>query len=312
MSTLQAYRRPGGEVGIRNHLFALPVVVCANQVAIDVARKFPRLKYIEHQHGCAQIGADLTQTRRVFTHLALHPNVYSSIFLGLGCEGVVAKSLFSGAKNQTQKPIDLVVIQEAGGTLGAEAEVQRWIDGKSHETDAQVREPVAWSDIVIGILSDDEGLSRRGELLEYCLEAFMDLGARVVVPARHAGMLARFDKEAPLVDYGGRSGNRVWTMQEGSTALETFTGLTAAGAHLIVHLAARPHAFGSPLAPTVRWSINEQVYSRFYDDFDGQLVDELDVPRLVEQLSRVVSGQLSVAEELGMDDFALYRIGPTV
>ena len=41
MSTLQAYRRPGGEVGIRNHLFALPVVVCANQVAIDVARKFP-------------------------------------------------------------------------------------------------------------------------------------------------------------------------------------------------------------------------------------------------------------------------------
>ena len=79
-----------------------------------------------------------------------------------------------------------------------------------------------------------------------------------------------------------------------------------------MHLAAQPHAFGSPLVPTVRWSINEQVYSRFYEDFDGQLVDELDVPRLVEQLSRVVSGQPSVAEELGMDDFALYRIGPTV
>ncbi|MCL6599472.1 MAG: UxaA family hydrolase [Alicyclobacillus macrosporangiidus] len=311
MNTLAAYRRADGQVGVRNHLFTLPAVVCANQVAIDVARRLPRLKYIEHQHGCAQIGADLLQTRRVFSRLALHPNVYASMFVSLGCEAVVAKKLFEDTRKNAQKPLELVVIQDAGGTLAAEQQVEAWLQQRIQEADALVRETVAWSDITVGVMGDGD-LTGRGPVLTSILQALSDLGARLVVPARHADALRRVAGDAPHTAWGDGSDAQAWVMEEGSNALETATGLTAAGAHLIVHLADRPHGFGTPLAPVVRWSVNEQVYNRFYDDFDGQLVDELDVPRLMEQLSRVISGQETAAEQMGMDDFALYRIGPTV
>ncbi|MCL6517351.1 UxaA family hydrolase [Alicyclobacillus sp.] len=311
MNTLTAYRRADGQVGVRNHLFTLPAVVCANQVALDVARRFPRLKYVEHQHGCAQIGADLLQTRRVFSRLALHPNVYASIMVSLGCEAVVAKQLFTETQKLASKPLELVVIQDAGGTLAAEKLVEDWLEARIREADALVREPVSWSDITVGIMADGPADERRG-ILTAIVEALAQQGARLVVPSRHTDALRAVSDDVPQVAWGDGADARAFAMQEGSNALETATGLTAAGAHLIVHLADQPHGFGTPLTPVVRWSVNEQVYNRFYDDFDGQLVDELDVPRLVEQLSRVVSGQETAAEQMGMDDFALYRIGPTV
>ncbi|MHB1685503.1 MAG: UxaA family hydrolase [Bacilli bacterium] len=311
MRSLQAFRRPDGTVGIRNHLFILPAVVCANQVAIDVARRQPKLKYIEHQHGCAQIGADLTQTQRVFSQLALHPNVYASMFVGLGCEGIVAKDLFSSTHRRSMKPMELVVIQESGGTLGAESIVERWVAARDIEMNAQTKKNTDWNEIAIGLLLDDSPQTTP-ERIAACLEAFYQLGARIIVPSSHKEYLKRFEPHLPVMDYGATTPEHSFAMHGGSNVLETATGLAAAGAHLIVHLAAQPHGFGIPLVPLVRWSVNEQSYTQFHDDFDGKLNDDLDVPRLIEQLSRIVNGQPSVAEELGMDDFALYRIGPTV
>lgn len=310
MSTLQAFRRADGTVGIRNHLFILPAVVCANQVAIDMSRKHPGLKYIEHQHGCAQIGADLVQTERVFSHLAQHSNVYASVFVGLGCEGIIAKDLFAKASRESAKPMELVIIQHAGGTLGAQAVAEEWMDSRNGEVRTQVRSVVNWDEITIGFLSD-EVPDAKSPLLDACLESLWELGVNLVLPKSHAWRTHRLG-QATEINYGDTARGRLVAMQEGSNALETLTGLTASGAHLIVHLAKRSHGFGNPLVPVVRWCLNEPVFHQFHDDFDGHFQDDLDIPRLIEQLSRVISGQTSVAEELGMDDFALYRIGPTV
>src|SRR5579875_3391914 len=228
MSTLEAYRRTDGTVGIRNHLFALPAVVCANQVAIDVAREHPALKYIEHQHGCAQIGDDLIQTGRIFRQLALHPNVYASMFISLGCEGIVAKDLYARTKSLGQKSIDLVVIQETGGTLNTEQYVKTWIENKQEEIAGQSRAAVTWEDLTIGFLFDTSPIAASSPAIVQCLEALRDLGAHIILPVGHADILQSFHTEAALVEYGQPTSERISVMQGGSTLLETSTALTAA------------------------------------------------------------------------------------
>lgn len=311
MTPLHGFRRADGSFGIRNHLFTLPAVVCANQVGIDVAMRYPQLKYIEHQHGCAQIGADLIQTRHVFSQFALHPNVYGSMMVSLGCEGLVARELFNKISSKATKPLELVVIQESGGTLKAEEQVERWIRETERQLETEQREPMNWGNLTIGLMFDNE-VSEQTALLKKVLAALDNLGVRLVIPATHQDLTQGLSSTVSNEKYGYASPAKIWAIEPGTNVLETATGLTAAGAHALVHLTTKPHAFGSPLSPTIRWCLDAKVYSEFFDDFDGPLRDELDIPRLTEKLARIVNGEPCVAESLGMDDFALYRIGPTV
>lgn len=310
MSGIKGFRREDGTLGIRNHLFILPAVVCANQVAIDVARRHSALKYIEHQHGCAQIGADLIQTQRVFSNLSIHPNTYASVFVGLGCEGIIAKELYAKTKERSAKALQLVIIQESGGTLGAESAVENWLLERQQELSALPLVDATWSDLRVGLLFDEITDSAKVNVHEW-LGALWDLGVNFIVPDTHSQVLAPFETPTTC-DYGEAAQGRNVAMKAGSNELETATGLTASGAHVLVHFVGKPHAFGIPLAPMVRYGIDETAYGQFAGDWDGKLTDVSQIPGLVEQLAQIVSGEASAAEELGMDDFALYRIGPTV
>lgn len=311
MNRLKGFRREDGTLGIRNHLFILPAVVCANQVAIDVARRHPTLKYIEHQHGCAQIGQDLIQTQRVFSNLSIHPNTYASVFVGLGCEGIIAKDLYRRTKERSAKALQLVIIQESGGTLGAGSVVENWLLERQRELSQLPMVDVAWSDLRVGLLFDDDITPASEGLVRELTGAISDLGAHLIVPDTKADYLADCATPA-FCDYGDVATGRSTAMKAGSNELETATGLTASGAHLLIHFATRPHAFGIPLAPVVRVGLDNLALAQFDGDLDTKLTDARQIPGVVEQLARIVAGEATVAEELGMDDFALYRIGPTV
>ncbi len=317
---LHAYRRKDGSCGIRNHLFAMPAVVCANQVAINAARQHPALKIVEHQHGCAQIGADHIQTKRVFTQYALHANVYATMMIGLGCEGIIAKNLFAESmeKNSADKPIDLVIIQESGGTVGSSALVRSWADQKEAEASTSERTPMDWSELRVGVLVDslaDKDLSS----VKGFLEALADTGAQMIIAqpyeksVRDAIMPEEWMRESSsvaVIPYAEASTDQHVMMTAASTPLETATGLVASGAQVVVHLAAEPHGFGNPIAPIVRFSVDQALYDDMSDDFDGQIATQ---PELALQtLSEIINGSLCAAEAMVMDDFAIYRIGPTV
>lgn len=311
MSTLSAYRRADGRIGIRNQIFVLPSVVCANQVALDVAKKIPAVKYIEHQHGCAQIGDDLLLAHAVFKRMALHPNVYSSVLVGLGCEAVSAKVVAEQARGEHKQKVELVVIQESGGTLGAENAVERWIH-ETEETAAKVpRIAASWSELVVGIQLESSDLLA-GRSVSKMLDKLWELGVRMVVPEADGSVLKRYCESVSEVPYGEESEKRAWVMTGDMPPLEASTGLAVAGAHVLIHVVTEPHAFGNPLAPTVRLCADEDVYRAFSDDFDGLLSEKSNPYHLVESLTEYTNGKLTVAEELGMDDFALHRVGPTV
>ncbi|MCL5046841.1 MAG: UxaA family hydrolase, partial [Actinobacteria bacterium] len=102
----------------------MPTIVCANQVAEGISKAVKGTVSFVHQHGCAQIGADYDQTMRTFVGLGSHPNVSGVVVVGLGCEAHGAKKVAEKIA-ATGKPVEVVVIQEAGGTLNAIAQGAR-------------------------------------------------------------------------------------------------------------------------------------------------------------------------------------------
>ncbi|MGZ3649211.1 MAG: UxaA family hydrolase, partial [Syntrophales bacterium] len=114
------YRRNDGTVGIRNHVIIIPSVVCANRVARGISQLVTGTTWVEHQHGCTQLGADAALTRRVLVAHGAHPNVYGVVVVGLGCETLRAQDMAAEIKETCpDKPVHLVIIQDEGGSVKA-------------------------------------------------------------------------------------------------------------------------------------------------------------------------------------------------
>lgn len=113
---IQGYRRPNGQLGIRNHLLILPTSVCATTVAFNIAAQVPGAIALPNQHGCCQLGADYEQTLRTLIGLGKNPNVAAVLVVGLGCEGIPIQET-ADEISKTGKPVQAIITQENGGTL---------------------------------------------------------------------------------------------------------------------------------------------------------------------------------------------------
>lgn len=115
---LKGYGRPDGTYGIRNHLLIIPTSVCSSDTAVRIASQVPGAVAVPHQHGCCQVGEDYAQTVRTLIGFGKNPNVGAVLIVSLGCEGIQAEPLQHEIA-RSGKPVERVVIQEHGGTLGA-------------------------------------------------------------------------------------------------------------------------------------------------------------------------------------------------
>lgn len=115
------YRRPDGKVGIRNHILIIPTSVCSSTVAANIAHQIPEAVALPNQHGCCQLGPDHLQTMRTLIGFGKNPNVAAVLVVGLGCEGIPIRETAAEIA-ASGKPVEVVIIQEIGGTLKTEAE----------------------------------------------------------------------------------------------------------------------------------------------------------------------------------------------
>lgn len=115
---LMGYCRENGAYGVRNHLIILPASVCASDTAVKIANQVPGAVALPHQHGCCQVGVDYEQTMRTLAGLGKNPNVGAALVVGLGCEGAQADAVAERIA-ESGKPVETLVIQQQGGTLGA-------------------------------------------------------------------------------------------------------------------------------------------------------------------------------------------------
>ena len=149
--TVMGYRRADGSVGFRNHVLILPSVVCANRVARGISQLVEGTTWIEHQHGCTQLGADAELTRRVLVAHGTHPNVFGVVVVGLGCETMRAQDVAADIRREApHKRVHLVIIQDEGGSLkamaaGAGAAVEMVKSATCLE-----RTPIEISEIILG------------------------------------------------------------------------------------------------------------------------------------------------------------------
>lgn len=150
MDHMMGYRRPNGDVGIRNHLLIIPTVICANQVCSRINQMVADTVAIPHQHGCSQIGADKERTFEVLAGTGKNPNVGGVIIISLGCE-VIDPSELADAIRPTGKLVEVFDIQSVGGSVKAIQHGAELAKKMRAQLDAMQPEPIPFSELIIGV-----------------------------------------------------------------------------------------------------------------------------------------------------------------
>jgi len=144
------YRRKNGAVGTRNHVLVMSSVSCANGVVQAIGRELPDVKIITHTEGCGRATADVLIARRTLAGLGRNPNVAAVLLVGLGCESIKVDGL-AEAIGEVDKPVETIVIQDAGGSVKATAAgigiARRMLVAAAQ----QRREPCPLSELTVGM-----------------------------------------------------------------------------------------------------------------------------------------------------------------
>ncbi|MDH7570606.1 MAG: UxaA family hydrolase [Armatimonadota bacterium] len=110
--TFPGFRRPDGQVGVRNHVLVIPTVVCANQTACAIAEGLPAVA-LPHVYGCAFDSRENVGLERVLAALGCNPNVAAVLVVSLGCETASMDAVVGGIA-RSNKPVEGLRIQDAG------------------------------------------------------------------------------------------------------------------------------------------------------------------------------------------------------
>jgi altronate dehydratase large subunit len=179
------YRRPDGTVGIRNHVLILPAVVCANRVARGIAQAVPGTVWVEHQHGCTQLGADAELTAHILAAHGAHPNVYGVVVVGLGCETLRAQDIAAAIKKKCPyKDVGVIIIQDEGGSVKAEAAGAKVAAEMLAKAELEKRVPIDMSQLILGTEcggSDACSGITANPALGVCSDKVIDAGGTVIL-----------------------------------------------------------------------------------------------------------------------------------
>ena len=166
-ATFQGYLRKDGQAGIRNYIFIIPTVQCANTSAQKIAAEanalypvsanFDGFVVLPHAYGCCQTGDDLLNLQKTLAGLAHNPNAAGTLFLSLGCE-VNAPSVFRPVLGEVDEAaVKIMIMQEVGDEIAAGLA----LCGQIHEyVRGFQRTELPFSKLVIGVnCGGSDGLS---------------------------------------------------------------------------------------------------------------------------------------------------------
>jgi len=144
----EGYLRADGRKGIRNCLVVVYLVECAHHVAAEIASPFAN-------RGVELIGFPgcypSEYAHKVLSRVTTHPNVGAVLLVSLGCES------FDRARLRAEiaasgRPVELLVIQEIGGTARTIKAGRQWIKSVLPELAKVPRCPMELRDLVVGTI----------------------------------------------------------------------------------------------------------------------------------------------------------------
>ena len=148
MSSLQAFPRADGSVGIRNIVLVVSTVTCANTVVNHIAWKTGAVP-LTHERGCVEGEQSFRRTMLALTTFAKHPNVSGVLIVGLGCEQI--RTLDLQVAIGGGKPVHAILIQEEGGSRKAVARGIAMVEAMLPLAEQCRRQPVSVSHLKIGL-----------------------------------------------------------------------------------------------------------------------------------------------------------------
>ena len=155
-SSISAYLRKNGDIGIRNDIWIIPTVGCVNGAANSLAKKTGAFAFI-HPYGCSQLGDDLLVTQKILCNLIKHPNTGGVLVLGLGCENNNIKELKKILGDYDGERVKFLNCQETEDEIAEGTEIINALQQQA-KTDARVNVPV--SKLKIGLkCGGSDGLS---------------------------------------------------------------------------------------------------------------------------------------------------------
>lgn len=176
------YRRANGKIGTRNLVGVIPSVVCANDVAQAIVHQVQGSVGFFHHQGCCQLPPDLERVTETLIGLGCSPNLGAVLVVSLGCEGTDHERLVREVA-ATGKPVEIIRIQELGGTSNS---IRAGIDAAerlSIAISAQQREKADISELVLSIkcgASDATSGMASNCVIGYVADKLVDLGATVI------------------------------------------------------------------------------------------------------------------------------------
>ncbi|MGR3712867.1 MAG: UxaA family hydrolase [Shimia sp.] len=148
MPEMMAWPRQDGRKGIRNVVLVAYLVECAHHVCTQIARPFDESDVqVIGFSGCfpSEYGQDM------MTALCTHPNVGAVQLVSLGCENF-KKSQLAESVRASGRPVNLVTIQETGGTAAAVEAGRAWVEHTRAELQNLPKVAMHPSELVIGTI----------------------------------------------------------------------------------------------------------------------------------------------------------------
>lgn len=144
------YRRSDGRIGVRNKIFILPTSVCASDTTRIIASQIEGAVTFNNQNGCSQVAGDQQLTMDVMAGMAANPNIYGIVLVSLGCENCQMDLVVEAIKERTNKPMEMFIIQENGGTIATIEKAVRAGRKMAQEASLLQREEFPISELIIG------------------------------------------------------------------------------------------------------------------------------------------------------------------
>ena len=145
--TFMGYRRKNGDVGIRNDIWIIPTVGCANAAAKKLA-ELSGAKTYTHPYGCSQLGGDLENTQKILSGLIKHPNAGGVLVLGLGCENNEIHLMKAALGDYDESRIRFLILQECEDEISEGLAILKELKALA---DTDVRTEVPISSLRIGV-----------------------------------------------------------------------------------------------------------------------------------------------------------------
>ncbi len=142
---MRGWVRQDGRKGIRNVVAVAYLVECAHHVAREIASEDRSAAHVIGFPGCFPNA----YAQKMMERLCTHPNVGAVLLVSLGCESFDRYQL-ARVVAESGRPVETLVIQNAGGTRATIASGRDWVRDRIAELADAPTVPMDVSELVVG------------------------------------------------------------------------------------------------------------------------------------------------------------------